>query len=73
MNNTLVNMLFSKLMKKWGPSKLSKVLGLIAIGAGTFGYAGATFIPDDPDEDDKAVEEAAEKSSKKKSTKRENN
>lgn len=71
MNESLINMLFSKLMKKWGPSKLTKVLGLIAIGAGSFGYVGATFIPDEPEEDP-VVDGTSVKQNKKKSTKKEN-
>lgn len=72
MNNTFINLLFGKLSKKWGSSKLMKVLSLAAFGASSFAFAGATFIPDDPDEDDKAVEETTVKPNKKKSTKKEN-
>lgn len=49
-----------------------KVLSLAAFGASSFAFAGATFIPDDPDEDDKAAEETTVKPNKKKSTKKEN-
>lgn len=72
MNNTFINLLFSKLTKRWGSSKLMKVLSLAAFGASSFAFAGATFIPDDPDEDPEVVEEPTAKSNKKKSTKKEN-
>lgn len=61
MNNTFVNLLFGRLTKKWGSSKLMKVLSLTAFGASSFAFAGATFIPDDPDKDVNVIEETTAK------------
>lgn len=71
MNNTFINMLFSKLTKRWGSSKLMKVLSLAAFGASSFAFAGATLIPDEPEED-RVVDETSVKTNKKKTNKKEN-
>lgn len=72
MNNTFINLLFNKLTKSWGSSKLMKVLSLAAFGASSFAFAGAAFIPDEPDEDTEAVEKSTAKPNKNKSIKKEN-
>lgn len=44
----MIKLLFTELMEKWGPSKLTKVLSLMLLGGSIGGLIGANTIPDNP-------------------------